>query len=158
MNASENPERPKILQMNGLSVSDFDSTEQALATADELIEFSAGEFGFTKETLEHENTLLSRHFYMVSKGKQRKITNGQEKQIGGETDLNKDGKAGASLLALRDGEMSAFDKTGAASVKMEFPHLTAVQTEAEILRSVCTHTHTRTHNTHPTSPLEETQT
>ena len=102
--------------------------------------------------------MLSRHFYMVSKGKQRKITNGQEKQIGGETDLNKDGKAGASLLALRDGEMSAFDKTGAASVKMEFPHLTAVQTEAEILRSVCTHTHTRTHNTHPTSPLEETQT
>ena len=41
MNASENPERPKILQMNELSVSDFDSTEQALATADELIDYSA---------------------------------------------------------------------------------------------------------------------
>ena len=154
MDASDNPDRPKILQMNGLSVSDFDSTEQALATADELIELSAGEFGFTKETLEHENTLLSRHFYMVSKGKQRKITNGQEKAIGGEADLNKDGKAGAALIALRDGDMTAFDKTGAAGIKMEFPHLTAVQTEAEILRSVCTHTH----NTHPTCPLNETQT
>ena len=156
MNDSENPERPKVLQMNGLSVSDFDSTEDALKTADELIELSAAEFGFNKETLEHENVLLSRHYYMVSKGKQRKITNGHLKEIGGEADLNKDGKAGSALVALQDGDMTAFEKTGAAGIKMEFPHLTAVQTEAEILRSVCTHT--RTHNTHPTSPPEETQT
>ena len=131
--------------MNGLNLSDFPCAEFALEAADELIKLSADEFQFEPETLEHDNLLLSRHYYIVSHGKNRKITNGHTKVVSGEADLNKDGKAGAPVIALQDSDMSAFLKPGTGHIKMEFPHLTAAQQEAETLRSICTNTHTHTH-------------
>lgn len=139
--------------MNGLNVRDFDGPELAMQTADQLIELSAQEFGFQKDELPHDNPLLTRHYYVISKGKSRTMTNIHSKEVGGNADLNKDGKAGGALFALNDGDMTAFEKPGEGVIKMEFPHLTAAQTEAETLRSVCAHTRTR--NAHPTSPLEE---
>ena len=62
------------MQMNGLSLTDFPCAEYALEAADELIKLSADEFQFKLETLEHDNLLLSRHYYIVSHGKNRKIT------------------------------------------------------------------------------------
>ena len=129
--------------MNGLSLTDFPCAEYALEAADELIKLSADEFQFKPETLEHDNLLLSRHYYIVSHGKNRKITNGHSKVVNGDADLNKDGKAGAPVKALQDGDMSAFVKPGTGPIKLEFPHLTTVHKEAENLRSVCTHTHTQ---------------
>ena len=92
--------------------------------------------------VEHDNLLLSRHYYILSQGKNRKITNGHNKVVSGEADLNKDGKAGAPVIALQDGDVSAFLKPGTGHIKMEFPHLTAAHQEAETL-SICTHTHTQ---------------
>ena len=115
-----------------------------METADQLIELSAGEFRFSKETMEHDNPLLSRHFYMLSKGKSRTLSNSHSKAIEGESQLNKDGKPGATVMALADGDMTAFQKSGDAQVKIEFPLLNAARPEAEILRSVCAHIHTHT--------------
>ena len=129
--------------MNGLSLTDFPCAEYALEAADELIKLSADEFHFKPETLEHDNLLLSRHYYIVSHGKNRKITNGHSKVVSGDADLNKDGKAVAPVKALQDSDMSVFVKPGTGPIKLEFPHLIAAHKGAENLRSVCTHTHTQ---------------
>ena len=78
--------------------------------------------------------MLTRHYYIASKGKSRTIVNSHTKEIHGEAGLNKDGKQGGALMALSDGDMSAFEKPGSSAIKIEFPNLNAAQKEAEVLR------------------------
>ena len=73
--------RPKILTLNGLSMSDFDTQEKALATADALVLQNKEEFGHPGTSRLHENPLLSKYWYIVSGGRSHTFTRGEKERL-----------------------------------------------------------------------------
>ena len=114
-------------------MSDFETQEEALKVADDLIAQSKEDFGFEFQSIPHNNPLLERHFYKASDGKVHTVGDLEKKVISGSADVKPKG----ALLSIGDakeitGGTSCFDR---ADVKLEFPHLDAVQKSAETLRS-----------------------
>jgi hypothetical protein len=56
------------LQFNGLAMSDFGSTAEALKTAGELIDDNKAEYGHTHDPKLHKNPLICKYFYVKSDG------------------------------------------------------------------------------------------
>ena len=63
--------RPKILDMNGLSLRDFSSHDEALAVADELIAASIKEHNHKYAMISYGNKLTDKYFYVQGKGRTR---------------------------------------------------------------------------------------
>ena len=118
------------MQMHGLGVKDFENLDEAMKTADALIEDSAAQFGFVKETIPHDNPLLVKCFYIFSEGRRRSVTNSEEKRIEGFADLAKRGNQLKDASEVTGGT-SIFDKPDDGDIKLEFPHFSDAKVEAE---------------------------
>jgi hypothetical protein len=102
-----------------LALSDFDDTNIALSTADDLIAQNKAEYGHTQEPKINTNPLVSKYFYVKSHGKKRTWAQTENKEFSGSADP----KTRKNML-----EVGAFmecfgDADGAAassSVKVEF--------------------------------------
>jgi hypothetical protein len=57
------------LQFNGLAMSDFETTDEAFKTAEDLIVDNKAEYGHTGEPRLHKNPLICKYFYVKSEGK-----------------------------------------------------------------------------------------
>ena len=121
-----------MLQMSGLCVSDFDSVDEAMKTADEFVEMSANEYGFTKETIDHPNPLCVKCYYVLGHGKTHTVSGTERKTICGAADLKQKQLIGASDIT---GGSSVFGKPDADNVKLEFPYFSDMKVEAEKLKS-----------------------
>lgn len=122
--------RPKILQMNGLSIKDFDSVAEAMQTADDLVEQSAADYSFTKETIHHDNPLCVKCYYIYGHGKKHTMSGTERKDISGVTD----GKVKHKMLTgFGDitGGASLMDKPDQDLIKLEFPHFSEMKVAAE---------------------------
>ena len=65
------PTRPKVLTLNGLSLSDFKTHVEALKVAYEIVELNKKEMGHNYAPQEHSNPLLVKVFYVHGEGKKR---------------------------------------------------------------------------------------
>ena len=63
------PTRPKVLTLNGLSLSDLKTHVEALKVADELVELNQKEMGHNCAPQEPSNPLLVKVFYIHGEGK-----------------------------------------------------------------------------------------
>ena len=70
------PTRPKVLTLNGLSLSDFKTHVEALKVADEIVELNKKEMGHNYAPQEHSNPLLVKVFYIHGEGKKVLQANG----------------------------------------------------------------------------------
>ena len=122
--------RPKILQMNGLSIKDFDSVAEAMQTADDLVEQSAADYSFTKETINHDNPLCVKCYYIYGHGKKHTMSGTERKDISGQTDGKNKQKM---LTGFGDitGGASLMDKPDQDLIKLEFPHFAKMKVAAE---------------------------
>ena len=62
-------ERPKILQMNGMGLKDFESRQEAMDTADQLIAQSVKEFGHKYACISYGNELTDKFSYVLQGGR-----------------------------------------------------------------------------------------
>ena len=83
------PARPKILQMNGMSMSDFSTQQEALKCADDLIAENEKLFGHSGPdcTIPHKNPLLVRFWYVQGQGKKRTRAQIETKELSGDADV-----------------------------------------------------------------------
>ena len=79
--------RPSILQMNGLSLGDFESREAALATADDLIATNSAEFDHKVEPQVNKNPLLTKYWYVKGEGTKRSFSQTESKELQGSSDV-----------------------------------------------------------------------
>ena len=120
------------MEMAGLQMWDFASQEEAFATAADLVNQSAEEYGFVPETIEHENPFLVRCYYMESKGQERVVSNGTVKKIYANAAVNK-----AKLADFKEitGGRSSLDSTDLCIIKTEHPDYTKMKVAYDVLKS-----------------------
>ena len=111
--------------------------DDAIATADDLIEESASKFGFAKECVSHANPLVAKFRYIHDEGRRRTICNSERKEIKGVANINRAHKGGSCLTDAGEvtGGLSMYDKPNPDNVKLEFPHFSQAKVEAEKTRS-----------------------
>ena len=81
-------QRPRILQLNGLCMQDFDSTEAALQCADRLFEKNKEEFGHAGNIdLDSEDPMIRKYQYVQSHGKKRTWSQDERKHLDGHSHL-----------------------------------------------------------------------
>ena len=73
--------RPKILDMNGLRLSDFATHDEALKVADELIAASMSEHNHQYAMISYGNKLTDKYFYVLGKGRTRTWFKGEEQGL-----------------------------------------------------------------------------
>lgn len=108
--------RPKILNMNGLNISDFASVEDALQTADEIISDNKKTFQHGGETVPHKNPLLAKFWYVMGTGKKRTISQSETKELAGSLDV-KSRKVLHDANAFLDGLGPAVEHGGSAKIE-----------------------------------------
>ena len=122
--------RPMILQKNGMSLRDFSSQEEALATADDLVARNMSENEYTFENhpaMIDKNPLLSRFYYIETKGKDRVWKMDQLKSL----DKGKELKNIGDVQAHMEEALGA----GMDPVKDEFPEWKEVQKLKDALKA-----------------------
>jgi hypothetical protein len=107
------------LQFNGLALSDFEDTKEALKTADEFIAENQAEYGHNHEPKLHKNPLVSKYFYVKSDGKKRTWEQAEHKEFSGSADP-KTRKNMQEVGAFMEGMGDAGSSDGASLVKVEF--------------------------------------
>ena len=68
--------------MNGLSLADFSSHEEALKVADQLIQQSMHEYNHDMAVISYGNQLTDRYFYIKGQGRVKSWGKSEEKTIG----------------------------------------------------------------------------
>ena len=118
--------RPQILQLNGLSMGDFDDQKAALACADELIRENVKLHCHSGECYENKNMpMLNRYFYVHSQGVKRTWTQTQKKILDSSTDVkNKKQLVDSNAFIEGVGELSSGSAGKASTVKIEEVHIT----------------------------------
>ena len=74
------------MQFNGMALSDFEDTKDALKTADEIIAENKAEYGHNYEPKLHKNPLVWKYFYVRSEGKNRTWEQTESKEFSGSAD------------------------------------------------------------------------
>ena len=109
-----------MLQLNGMTLSDFKNHSEALKTADEIVQQNQHETGNNYAPIDHTNPLLVKVFYVHHQGKKRMHNQIETKSFHAQADVkNKkqliDGQA--FLEALGDGQ--AGGEGSSTGVKVE---------------------------------------
>ena len=126
--------RPQILQLNGMSLSDFPTHTAALKAADRLVELNKEQCGHGGEVQEvPDMPLLNKFFYVHMSGKKRSWEQTESKRLEGEADVK-------SRKQLQDtntftealGEQSP---RKLCNVKEEVPGMQAMMKTSESLKS-----------------------
>ena len=128
--------RPKILEMNGLSMQDFWDQGEAFDCAHDLVAQAADEYGFQQDTVDHTNPLLVKFYYVLGEGSRRTVTNGTSKRLCAETaPAVKLGRG--TLLDMQEitGGKSSLDAESVTAVKDEHPEFAQMKAAAEVLKS-----------------------
>ena len=74
--------------MNGLSLGDFPTHDEALKCADDLVAANAKEYEHkVSPQINASNPLLTKHWYVHGQGTKRKYTQAEEKALSGDSDL-----------------------------------------------------------------------
>ena len=79
------PCRPQILQIHGMSLSDFKTHSNALKAADALIKQNKEELGHAGTMIEHE--MLTKFLFLVSHGLKRSLSQAEKKEFKLEGDI-----------------------------------------------------------------------
>ena len=130
------PTRPKVLTLNGLSLSDFKTHVEALKVADEIVELNKKEMGHNYAPQEHSNPLLVKVFYIHEEGKKMSYKQMESKVFTAEADVkNKKQLQDASsfMEGLGDG-IQGGDSAGSSSVKIENVSFVALNLQKESLK------------------------
>jgi hypothetical protein len=151
--------RPQILALNGLSIKDFESQTEALATADELIAESMSLHDFEHQQAylvylsinclaflsyllcffphqapcNSQNPLLLKFWYVHSKGVKRSLKEVEAKKIEGDMDVSK-AKKHMPMVDVWTGTDGSVETQTMGTVKVESSAHTAMLTEKERLR------------------------
>ena len=106
--------------MNGMSLSDFDKVDEALAVADELIEQNKKEWGHSGEKIDAKNPLLVRFWYVNSEGRKRSWGQTDDKVLEGKCDVKNKKQLFDSQVFLEGlGDDTGASSSGGTSVKIE---------------------------------------
>ena len=116
-------------------MTDFENNAQALATADAIVEESAATWGFVQETIQNDNPILVKCFYIHSEGRRRSAASSEVKKIEGLTELKNNPRCLADAAEVTGGT-SIFDKVSPEDVKLEFPQFAAAKVECEKNKSI----------------------
>ena len=128
------------MQLNGLAVSDFTTTKEAVQVIEELVADNQKEYGHNEPKTEHaSNPLLNRYFYVHSDGRKRSWSQVTTKtmQMEGEVKNKK------ALCEAADKYKELFGAEGAGGsssdglvpVKKENPQKDVLTVEVDVLRS-----------------------
>ena len=108
------------MQMNGMSLCDFDKVDEALAVADELIEQNKKEWGHSGEKIDAKNPLLVRFWYVNGEGRKRSWGQTEDKVLDGECDVkNKKQLLDSEVFLEALGNDTGASSSGGTSVKIE---------------------------------------
>jgi hypothetical protein len=106
--------------MNGMSLSDFDKVDEALAVADELIEQNKKEWGHSGEKIDAKNPLLVRFWYVNGEGRKRSWGQTEDKVLDGECDVKSKKQLLDSEVFLEAlGNDTGASSSGGSTVKIE---------------------------------------
>ena len=127
--------RPQILQLHGMSLSDFKTHSDALKTADALIKQNKEELGHAGTFIEHELPMLSKFLFLASHGVKRSFSQKEKKEFKVESDIKsakllKD--SGLFQEGMGAGASSSGD--GGPGVKVEHVWHSKVQVAKDSLR------------------------
>jgi hypothetical protein len=121
--------RPKILQLNGMNLSDFATHKEALKTADDIIAENKSIFDHDVAPIAHDNPLLIKYWYVHSEGKRRSHAQIEAKTFSGGADVkNKKQMVGAFIEGF--GDSAAITN----EVKAEFPLHNTMKKSIESVR------------------------
>ena len=108
------------MQMNGMSLSDFDKTDEALAVADELIEQNKKEWGHSGEKIDAKNPVLVRFWYVNGECRKRSWAQSEDKVLDGQCDIkNKKQLLDSQTFLEGLGDDTGAQSSGGSSVKIE---------------------------------------
>ena len=115
------PTRPKVLTLNGMSLSDFKNHNEALKVADEIVLQNQKEMGQSHAAQEYSNLLLVKVFYIRGEGKKRSWMQMENKIFIAEANVKSRQQlqeARGFIEGLGEG-MQGSDSAGSSSVKIE---------------------------------------
>ena len=122
--------------MNGMSLSDFDKVDEALAVADELIEQNKKEWGHSGEKIDAKNPLLVRFWYANGEGRKRSWGQTEDKVLEGKCDVkNKKQLLDSQVFLEGLGDDTGASSSGGTSVKIENIVHGKMVTAANVLKS-----------------------
>ena len=127
----------QILKMKGYSMSDFQTTDKALARAKKLWEENRDEFK-TSEKAPQENKddpEMTRYFWVQDEGHKRKWRQEQSKKIDGSADISSSKQMAAMGVSFGSSAISDGPSEAAPEVKLESPIMISIKEAAEKLRT-----------------------
>ena len=129
--------RSQILQFKGLSVSDFDSYEQAFKMADKFIKQNEEDHGHEHFEDHNDDPMLSRFFYVKELGKKRTWSQTESRQLKGDCKDPKKAQLhdATNFLEAIGPDLSASSSSTTSNVKIEFLGYAEIVESANSLRN-----------------------
>ena len=139
--------RSKVLELNGMRLSDFSTHKEALKVADELVATNKKEMGHDQPDIEHTNPLLTKVFYVHGQGKKRTWAQVEKKDFKAEADIKSQKQVlDASVFIEGFGAGSVASSSGGQGVKVENVVYGRMCAQKDSLRQHL-QAHTQTHTT-----------
>ncbi len=129
--------RPRILEANGLKMSDFDDEQEAFKLVDDLLQQNCKDFDFEPQKLDHPNPMLVRFKYVIGHGTKRRWSSVDKTSLHFSTvpKTNKGLADMGAVAALIAGDVDPQKPGEAENVKVESPKFEEMTGANKQLRS-----------------------